>query len=140
MSANSKKGGYTKVVYAATVGMVTASTSILGLLNGTLIGEGEALTVEDSEGRPIATGTRQSAIIRTSAVTSAPIAALETIKNACTAQYFRFYAKGGGRIKLGPVRVSAVRFAGAAPGELHQYIIELSAFEADSTDMIVIEA
>ena len=137
--SNGKKGGYTKVVFGTTTGLTT-STEILNLLNGTTIGEGEGLTIEDAAGQTIGTGTRQSPSIRTSAVTSAPITALERHKNNCDSMYFRFYTNGGGRIKVGPVRVGSVRFAGAEPGQLHQYIIDLSAFEEDSTDFITIEA
>lgn len=139
MSTNSKKGGYTNIVFGTTVGLTT-STPITGLLNGTLIGEFEGLTIDDAAGQVIGTGTRGSAVIRTSAVTAAFIATLEGYKNACTPLWFRFYTNGSKRIRLNSVRVSTVRFAGAEPGNLHQYIIEISRFAEDSTDIATVEA
>lgn len=139
MSANAKKGGYLEVNFGTTTGLTT-STPILGLLNGTDIPEGEGLTIEDAAGRPIAVGYRQVAVVRTSAVTSAPIASLETHKNACNDLYFRFYGPGGARVHVGPVRVSAVVYQGSPVGGLHQYRIDLTAFEEDATDIITVEA
>lgn len=139
MSANAKKGGYLNVNFGTTTGLTT-STPILGLLNGTTIGEGEGLNVDDAAGRPLSVGLRMPAIIRTSAITSAPIASLITHKNACTDLYFRFYGPGGARIHMGPVRVANVRYAGSEVGNFHQYIIEITAFEEDSTDIITVEA
>lgn len=139
MSTNSKKGGYTRIVFGTTVGL-SSSTPITGLLNGTLIGEFEGLTIDDAGGQVIGTGTRGSGIIRTSAVTAAFIATLEGHKNSCTPLWFRWYTNGSKQIRLNSVRVSTVRFAGAEPGNLHQYIIELSRFAEDSTDIVTIES
>jgi len=139
MSCNSKKGGYTKVVFGTTIGLST-STEIEGLLNGTTLGTGEGLTEDDASGRPVATGTRLSPVVRTSAITSAPITALERHKNGCDELYFRYYLNGSGRIVVGPVRVSAVVFSGADAGSLHSYTINLAAFDEDSTDYITVEA
>ncbi|MDB4726328.1 hypothetical protein OAF54_02735 [bacterium] len=134
-----KKGGYTAINIGTTVGMST-TVPILALWNGTTIGEGEGLTGEDAGGNTVGTGTRQSPVIRTTSISAGIIATIEGYKNACTPVWTRWYTNGGGRILVGPLRVSAVKFAGASAGELHQYIIELSAFEEDSTDFISVEA
>ena len=133
-----KRGGYTKVVFGTTTGLTT-STEITGLFGGTLIGEGEVLTEQDAEGQDVSTGYRQPGEIHTTAVTAAFITNLIAKQNACTDTFFRFYTNGGGRIKVGPVRVT-VRFNGAAPGSIHRYIIGFTGFDEDAVDLITIEA
>ena len=138
MSAGAKRGGYTKVVYGTTTGLST-STEITGLLGGTIIGEGETTSVEDAAGLQISTGYRQGGDVRTSALTAAFITNLIAAQNNCTDLYFRYYSTGAKRQKVGPVRVT-VRYAGAAPGELQQYIISYTSFVEDAADVVTIEA
>ena len=137
MSSGARRGGYTKVVYGTTVGLST-STEITGLLSGTLLGDGEALTAEDAAGKNISTGYRQSGEIHTSAVTAAFITNLIAAQNACTDLYFRLYHTGGNPVKVNSVRVT-VRFTGAAPGELHRAVVAFTNFEEDAVDAVTFE-
>lgn len=133
------KGGYTAVYYGTTVGMQTSS-SITGLLNGTVITGGEATSIEDAAGQFVQTGYRQTFEVHTSLVTGTVITALIAASNACTPLWFRFIATGSKNFKLGGTTGNriTVRFQGSGPGDLHRHIISGSVFVEDANDALTV--
>lgn len=133
--AEGVKGGYTKVVFGTTVGLTT-STQIGGtLLNGTRIGDGEAVNEADASGKDISTGHRSTSEVHTTQVTGSVRTTLDGYESNCTDTYWRFYATGNKPIVIGPVRVS-IADRGADAGSLHRTVYSLSAFEAQSKDIV----
>ena len=135
MSAGKKLGGYNKIFYGTTAGLST-STQITGLWSGTLPGDSEMLQQQDSAGRTVNTGVRQTLSIFSTAVTAAFVTNLIAAQAACTELYFRLYYIGGGYITFGPHIVKGIGHAGAEPGQVHRLAIETEGFTEDILDQI----